>query len=92
MAEEDERGRGTEQKRKSEEKKREDGCQFLRTFWMSYAAHMFCHLFTQQILTEPGSLLRYWVHSSEKDKYSCLHRAYFLVGQALLAPPKSEPR
>lgn len=64
-----ERGRGTEQRRKSEEKRREDGCQFLRTFWMSYAAHMFCHLFIQQILMAPCSLLRYWVHSSEKDKH-----------------------
>lgn len=66
MAEEGERGRGTKQGRKSKEKKREGSCQFLRTFWMSYAAHMFCHLFIQQILMEPGSLLRY---SSEKDKH-----------------------
>lgn len=64
-----ERGRGTEERRKNKGKKREDGCQFLRTFWMSYAAHMFCHLSIQQILKEPGSLLRYWVHSSEKDKH-----------------------
>lgn len=49
--------------------RKKDSRQFLRAFCMAHAVHTFRHLFLRPILTEPGSVLRLWGHSTEKYKH-----------------------